>query len=480
MRINSISLVDGMWRGAYDIGKLVIVYNPLNEQGKTTFLRCILYALGYPVPSTLGMKFERVEFTITITKDTGGDCIVKRIGNVAEVSSGLAVKTYSLPCEQSEMHKDLFGLSSEMLIANLLGAYYFDQEKGWIVLNRGKVIGGIYFSIEDFLRGLSDRPCLQEYKKLHAVEREIQKYKKMLEVAQYQASNKAHGEDMPFEAPSEEIQRELNRLYNEQRPLDNELSRLENVIRKNNSFKRYVAAMHLRVRGLDGRLVPVNEDTIEDFKTTETFLNAKREDLRAQISVIGNKIAALEERLDKENFLVDVESDIQHFDAEISRIKIDKDAVERMLKDLKKQRQMLNEIIQTSIAMGSSAVASLQKSICAYLNEFGIDERHGYNIFTHDIKSLTGAFYHMLIFAFRISYAKLVRERTGVVLPIIIDSPHGREVEQEKVNQMLRVLSRDFAEHQIIIATIYDPQLPGQEVINVEKGVMHLLGEANG
>lgn len=477
MRIKSISMVDGMWRGGYDIGNIAVVYNPLNEQGKTTFLRCILYALGYPVPSTLGLKFDRVEFTITVDKDNGEVCIIKRIGNVVEMSVGLTTKTYLLPSGQNEMHKDLFGLSSDLLVENLLGAYYFDQEKGWIVLNRGKVIGGIHFTIEDFLRGLSDHPCLQEYKKLHAVEREIKKYKQMLEIAQYQASNRANGEDVPFEAPSEEIQRELNRLYNERRPIDGELSRVESVIRKNTTFKRYVASMHLRVRGRDGLLVPVNEDTIEDFKMNEAFLNAKREDLKVQISVIENKIAALEKRLDKETLLVDVESDIQHFDAAISRIQIDKDAVEGMLKELKKQRQRLKDVIHTSIAMGSTVVESLSKSICSYLKEFGIDERHGYDIFTHDIKSLTGAFYHMLIFAFRISYAKLVRERTGLALPVIVDSPHGREVEQEKVNKMLSVLARDFSEHQIIIATIYNPQISGQHVININNGVMHLLGE---
>ena len=477
MTIDSFAMIDGMWRGVYDLAPITIICNPQNKQGKTTFLRGILYALGYQIPSTLGLHFERMQFSVTITKDNKDKCILTRIGNVVDVLCGGKSKTYSLPSGQYELHRALFGIENELLIDNLLGAYYFDQEKGWTLLNRGKVIGSIHFSIEDFLRGLSDRPCLEEYKNRQAVLREIDKYKQMLSVAEYQASNKKRGEDIPFETPVDAIKQELLRLYTEKRPLDDELSRLQNVIRKNASFKNYIAAMHLCVRNKDGVRIPVNADTLEDWAMNEEFLYAKREELRAQLSVIDNKIFTLQGRLNREFDLIDVETSIQHFDAEISRIQIDKDSVERILKDLGKRKKELDEKLHYSIATGSSAVESLRKSICAYLAEFGIDERHGHDIFTHNIKSLTGAFFHMLVFAFKISYAKLVRDKTGVVLPIIIDSPNGREVEREKVDKMYGVLARDFAEHQLIVATIRDPMIQDQKLIPIANGVMKLLGE---
>lgn len=476
MRITSLSMVDGMYHGEYDIEKISIVYNPLNGQGKTTFLRCILYSLGYPIPSTLNVNLERIDFTLTLVKDSGENCIIRRIGHVADVLCGGSIKTYSLPCDQYEMQRDIFGIQSELVLANLLGAYYFDQEKGWIVLNRGKVIGGIHFTIEDFLRGLSDRPYLQEYQKLQQVEREIKKYKQMLEVAEYQTGTKERGEDIAHDTPSEEIKQELSRLYNERRPLDNELSRLVNVVRKNTSFKNYVTAMHLRVKAPDGSVIPVNVDTIEDFKTNEKFLQAKIADVKLQLSAVANKISTLEQRLGREFDLVDVETSIEHFDAEISRIKIDKDAVIRILKDLQRQRKELIEKVRQSIARDGDVVVTLQKSISKYLIEFGIDGKYGYDIFTHDIKRLTGAFFHMLIFAFRISYAKLVREKTGAVLPIIIDSPTGKEVQREKIDKMLEVLERDFKDHQIIIATIYDLKMSGRSLVDVNDGVMHVGG----
>lgn len=476
MIIKSLAMNEGMWAGKYDLYPLTIIYNAKNRQGKTTFLRCLLYALGYPIPSTLGMHFERIEFVLTLTKDDGTDCIVKRLGNVVDVSSGLTTKTYSLPSGQMDLQGWLFGLTNELLIENLLGAYYFDQEKGWTLLNRGKVIGSVHFSIEDFLRGLSDRPCLQEYKNLQAVVREIQKYKQMLEVAQYQVGTKDRREDIPFEAPSLEIRQELDRLHNERRPIDDELARLQNVIRKNTSFKNYISAMQLRVKGPGGILIPVNEETIDGFQLNDEFLQAKRRELKLALSVLDNKIDTLARRLDRESDLVNVETSIEHFDAEIARIRIDRDSVERILRDLQKKQKVLAEALRESIARGNNVVDLLRKLICKYLVEFGVDEKLGHNIFTHDIKSLTGAFFHMIVFAYKISYAKLVKDVAGITLPIIVDSPSGREVEREKVNKMLSVLTRDFKDHQIIIATIYNPQLPGQSVVEIKERVMKMIG----
>ena len=41
-------------------------------------------------------------------------------------------------------------------------------------------------------------------------------------------------------------------------------------------------------------------------------------------------------------------------------------------------------------------------------------------------------------------------------LPIILDSPSGREVSEENVRKMMEILKRDFSNHLIIIASIHD------------------------
>ncbi len=44
-------------------------------------------------------------------------------------------------------------------------------------------------------------------------------------------------------------------------------------------------------------------------------------------------------------------------------------------------------------------------------------------------------------------------------LPIILDSPSGKEVDQENIKLMMDILKRDFSDHQIIIASIYEYDL---------------------
>ena len=77
-------------------------------------------------------------------------------------------------------------------------------------------------------------------------------------------------------------------------------------------------------------------------------------------------------------------------------------------------------------------------------------------IFTSDLKSLSGAIFHKIVFCFKLAYVRLVEEKCNCNLPIILDSPSGREVSEENVRKMMEILKRDFSNHQIIIASIHD------------------------
>jgi len=89
-------------------------------------------------------------------------------------------------------------------------------------------------------------------------------------------------------------------------------------------------------------------------------------------------------------------------------------------------------------------------------------------IFTSDLKSLSGAIFHKIVFAFKISYVRLIRTQTGLRLPIVLDSPSGREVDKINVSDMMKILSRDFSEHQIIIASINLYDFPEANVIELQ------------
>ena len=479
MRIKSLDVRDGLLSRRYEFDNVTVVISRHNQAGKTTLLRCILYALGYPIPSMNGFEFSGVEFNISLIATDGSDVNLRRVGATVELSRSGTSETikYSLPAFQNDLHKAVFGIDNEFVLNNLLGAFYFDQEKGWTLLNRGKVIGSIHFSIEDFLLGIIGRPVAEERERLAVIKDEIRKYRYMLNVAQYQLELSESGEAVPFDTPAEEIMREISRLRNKRKPLENEARRLKGAIKGNEDFRRYIDSMCLRVEVPNGEPIPVTSRNIVGFSDTKEYLRAKLSNVQAQIASIDNQISKLEGRQTKTESLVTVQTSIQRFAEELSHVVIDVPSVERILASLTKQRKEIEGFIRNILIRERTVVDSLSKSVIGYLSEFGIDARFGSDIFTHDLKSFSGAIFHLQVFAFTISYAKLVRERTGCILPLIIDSPNGREVEKDTVKKMLSILLRDFSDHQIIIATIYDPMLPSQKTIELVNGVVNFSSD---
>ena len=111
--------------------------------------------------------------------------------------------------------------------------------------------------------------------------------------------------------------------------------------------------------------------------------------------------------------------------------------------------------------------------IVGYCRDFSIpmeylSENNNF-IFTDNLTVLSGAIFHKIVFAFKLSYVRLIKEKTGLVLPIILDSPSGREVEANAIKEMLDVLQRDFSMHQIIIASIHDFKLRNRTVIEFKE-----------
>ncbi len=478
MKILSLKLFDGLSQGEYNFSEITVIFSHHNKAGKTTLLRCILYGLGYPIPSIRGISFDNIEFETRIMTHEKHELLLKRKKAVMIIEeNGLESKHYFLPSDQLILQQEIFGIDDTLILNNLLGTFYFDQEKGWTLLNRGKVIANIQFHIEDLLIGLTGKPCLKEKNELKKVEQEIKKYKQMLEVAKYQVEFDESGDAIPFETPTEELKQEILFLQNQKRPLDNELTRLQNVIKKTTTFKNYISSMKLRVKGTNGDEIQVTADTLIGFRDHEELLHAKQEEIIYEISKIDNKINNLKNRIDDTHTLFRIETEIEHFASALSQIRVNKQSVEHILEQLSEKQKKLHETIQIILMNENNVVNDMTESVINYLIELGIPEKYGQNIFTKDLKSLSGATFHLLVFAFKISYIKMIYKKTGCILPIIIDSPNGREVEKSLVNKMMNILVRDFSIHQVIIATIYNPNLETQNTIILDNGIMTLRNE---
>ena len=473
MKLLSIKIRKGMFEKKYNFSEDVnLMYSLKNSVGKTTLMRMIVYSLAYPAPSTKGLKFEKYEFFLDIITTSNKKLQLYRRKNYYAILTDNEDEFFSLPVDIIEVQKKIFEIDNITVLQNLLGVFYVDQEKGWTLLNRGTVLGGIHFNINLLVQGLSNRVCDDLYTKLSSVQRELQKYKHMASIADYQISINKLGENIVYDTFDEELKKQIDILRFERKPLQNEAKRLESIIKKNVSFKKYIESMKLFVISSNGERVAVNENTLDGFLDNFEYLATKRTLISNDIVVIDNKINTIKIKLDQEQELFTMERMIENFDSNISNIKIDAIAVDNVIKQLDKEKKIIENAIMDSTKLNNSLVVELHELICTYCRELGVDDLYiGSNsdyIFTSDLKSLSGAILHKIVFAFKLSYIKSVEKYTNNNLPILLDSPSGREVDQINVNDMMKILERDFSNHQIIIASIYKYDFIGLNVIEMK------------
>ncbi|HDA6459241.1 TPA: hypothetical protein O5N73_002373 [Staphylococcus aureus] len=57
-------------------------------------------------------------------------------------------------------------------------------------------------------------------------------------------------------------------------------------------------------------------------------------------------------------------------------------------------------------------------------------------------------------------------------MPILLDSPSGREVDKQNIEEIFKILKEDFNENQIILASIFDNyKLDEINVIEIKSGI---------
>lgn len=190
MKIKSIYISQGMfWTERFFESGFNLIFSEKNSTGKTTLMRCLLYGLGYAVPGTKKFKIESCSIKVVLEKDDGTILTLKRnTADSIEVLEEDAQISYALPVQSKELYEKIFGTDNEEILNNLLGAIYADQEKGWTLLNRGKVIAGVHFNINELIRGLSGRNCEDIILRKKKVERNLKKYKQILNIAEYRES----------------------------------------------------------------------------------------------------------------------------------------------------------------------------------------------------------------------------------------------------------------------------------------------------
>ena len=475
MIIKSLTITEGKKTKTYEFSpKANLIHSKDNTVGKTTLLRLVLYAFGYQIPNTKNMKFEKC-VTQLLLDVSGTTYQIKRENEYLLVNTEVTTEYFILPTELNQFHAIIFGTENSDVLNNLLGTFYMDQEKGWTLLNRGKVIGSVSFNIEKLILGLSERDYQNLQDELQLLDREIKKYQQMRDIAQYQLEIYEEKGDIIHDTYDESLHRDLSICMFDVEALRKELKQVTYTISDNTSIINFIEKMSLWVKASDGTKIPVNKGTIIGLDDNNDFLLSRKRLLTTQISKLEHQIEKLRSIIYYQSQQPTAETLIEAFDKNLSQISIDAKAVESILAELTMRQSEVKQQLTELARNNNEILEQLYSDIESYSIELELTKYMSSGIgfvFTHNLKELTGATLMKMVFAFKMAYIRAVDSVLNIKLPLILDSPSGKELDQYNIQKLMDIINRDFTAHQVIVASIYYYKLDNLMTIEMKRRVV--------
>lgn len=486
MRFIKLKVEEGLKYSEFSFSnKTNLIYSKENSQGKTTLIRLLLYALGYPIPSTKGMDFSKCITTLNIVNENDQEIkIVREQIDSLELSYKGNNYIYVLPDDLNIILKLIFQNENNELLDNLLGAFYIDQEKGWTLVNRGYVIAHYGFEIEGLIRGLNNVKIKDLKERIKKLDNNIKQYKKIFNVAKYRDQiEKGQGSLNPESV--NKLQMQLNSLQVEKRQLRYELNNVLKIEQDNNAFRQFVEDIGLLIESPKGEEFPLKLNNIKNFEDTSNYTQAMKFDLVNKIKSVDKEIKKIRNSIPEETNQIDlvgnnVDETIKKFSQQLSVISISQAKVREQLDFLQKQKRKINNELRhlTYNVKTDKTIERMFKDYISYakfLEVEDIDKATKAFLFTDNMKELTGADLHKISFAFKLMYINAINREVNINLPIIIDSPRSGEIDERNTKLIINLLNRKFKDHQIIMASIYNYGNFIDRVIEIHKPIMDKL-----
>lgn len=477
MKIEYLKIFDDKKCYKYEFASKSLIYSKDNSKGKTTLLRFILYALGYQIPATEGIgDFERFNFEIRIINEK--EIIIYRKANSVKVVIGDANYDYIVPSQENELFSLIFGIDNITVLNNLLAVYYIDQEKGWTLLNRGKIIGNNRFNIEEFIAGISGININNLLDEKRVVNNEIKKYRYFKNVLDI---NSEFDDEVDDNVPKYESN-SMDELISEQKELELELKKTENdrkkiekILANNKSFADMIEDYGIMV-SYKGEEFCLTKDNLLDFKNNQDLLRIQANNCKVKENKIKEKLGLILRTINEKNSLFSMDDILDNMEKVIDSTGVDITQIDKIIRQLTNKRNTINNQIKDKLVFNNNQLLRFYEIINDYSIELGISEfvsnKGPRFVLTNQLKGLSGRVLAQISYIFKLSYIKNIEEIFGITLPIIIDSPRTNELSEDSTNDMLKILKRDFSNHQIIVASIYNNDVINFKEINLDNGLL--------
>ncbi|MFR0584346.1 hypothetical protein ACLUX0_08570 [Limosilactobacillus mucosae] len=433
--------------------KNTFIYSKRNSVGKTSFLRCLLFAMGYNIPSTKGMNMNNLNLEVDISRD---DEVISLNRNNERVTISGNVHLISLKEEQKDVLSIVYGIENPLILDNILGLHYFDQEKGWTLLNRGKVIGSIHFKIENLIEGLGEVNLNDMNIKLKRLSNERKIYTQLLKLVslqeEYKSSNYVNDDTTSV------LNAKLRLLNIQSKRLKKEIDEYSKIRKDNEKLITFIEESRIRIRTDKGELVNVDRNHIVGYDANQELIIVQIERKRRSLLEIETQIAKIQKQLNDKLDLVNIEDQLSRLNNMIDASNIDINNIETVIKEHTKEITKTNKKIR-EILYRSEVTEKIFSRIKYYSKILGIesslDSKTDF-IYTSNLKRYSGAKLHLLVYAFKLALLKEVQTKVHQTFPIILDSPVMGELDNNNLSRMFMLLSKEFKDNQIIVSSIYD------------------------
>jgi hypothetical protein len=320
---------------------------------------------------------------------------------------------------------------------------------------------------------LSGRSCADLIIRKRKIEENLKKYKQILNIAEYRETITSTSVSLTQDSYNRERLLKLDQLKVERDSIKKEIKRLDENIKNNKKAIELIDEMKLVIKLNNGEEICVTRDMVVGASDGIDLLRAKKKMLIPRLEKNLKEIEGLELEIKEEEqqlSLFPSESLADVFDKKMTDINISPVDVKKVINDLEKEKKSLEDQISQFTNDRNNVTQSMIKTVQKYMGELGDSEAEKMTwkyLFTNNLKELSGALLHKTVFSFRLAYIIEIEKVLGIKLPILMDSPKGKEVDDINIGKMMEILQRDFPNNQIIIASIYH-YVPNEHVITLE------------
>ena len=456
--------------------KINLIYSKENSKGKTTLLRAILFGLGYNIPATDGIKtFDDFYIQIDLIEKSQ-QYSLERSGDIVTLNEENEKITYIVPEQIYELHSKIFKISDIMMLNNLLAVFYIDQEKGWTLLNRGIIIGKNRFNIEDFISTLSEKDVSSINNEIKKLEDEIRKYRSLKSIAEYKNENIIEEVTSYRKNDDNELYNKLNLLKMREVEIKNDIKDVSGILKDNKKLIDYLEKLDIYVKISDDSSIKLSKENILNYNENQIFYETRKKELEINLAKVKDEINKIEDELDDRNILFSVKTVADEVDDMLKEVNINESQMDKIIGQLTRRKQKLMNELHEILSENNKYLNAIYNTIKKYAKELNFDEYIGDSpkfVLTNKLKGKTGRILTHMAFSFKMAYLLEIKNKYGLILPIIIDSPRTNELTDDASVAMIKILERDFKDHQVILASVYDFKEINKKIIEMKENLFY-------